>query len=310
MLATMTRKNDAVVNDLAGTDLGAPLDVLVRLLRSIPSESIDSDHLGTAPDQPLMGEEGLMPRLNDAAATPIFPGSISGLLPEEVYVFARGTDPSQPIRMGQVGWGKKCHVITDRFKHLLEALPGRRSEFYPVSVVYRDPHETAELGGGEVVRDRHWLWFCYAIHDLVDVPASRAVFRSASGIRLDLPTCPRVDYQIVGNMSWDGPPSLVLRGVPYQQDAAFHVLGLSSSTPFVSPDLVRALQRERETYPADMPKIVPAVLDRLRASQADMAVDAGTLASKPPLRIVGTDWIIRDGYDPPFYPERPHYAGA
>ncbi|MBB5713155.1 hypothetical protein [Sphingomonas xinjiangensis] len=296
--------------DLTGVALDAPLDVLITFVPSLSTESIDPDHLSDNPDQPITGEGTLIAKLDAAASAPAMPGSLQGLLPDDLFVFADGADSQQPVRFGRLGWGSKCHVVTERFKSVLEALPSSRSEFYPVSVVYRDPASLAELGGGEVVRGSHWIWYGYAVHDIIDVSASCATFHPTSQPRLDIPGNPVVAFHVVGGDPADGPRSLVLGQLPYAQDAAFHVLGWWSRAPFVAPSLMQALQRAGDGMRAWCPQFAPIVLDQRRAYVARMAVEAGKLSATPKLRIVGTEWFLPEEYRLTFFPARPFLAGG
>lgn len=281
--------------------LDAPLDILIKAHPLLATESIDPDHLSTDADRPVTGEGTLIVTLDAVASAPAMPGSLQGVLPDDLYVFANGSDPQQPIRFGRLGWGSKCYVVTDRFKSVVERMPGARSEFYPVSVVYRGLADSDELGGGDVVRGSHWIWYCYAVHDIIDVPASHATFQRTSQPRLDVPGYPEVAFDVVGGYPADGPPSIVLRATPYGEDAAFHILGWSSRTPFMAPDLVRALYYGEPDVRASSPLFAAVILDKRRAYAARVAVEAGKLAAMPPFRVLGTDWIIASDHAEPFY---------
>ena len=294
--------------DLTDVALDAPLDVLVKMVPSFGEETIDADLLSTQADDPVAANGRLLREFNATVSAPVMPGSLHGVLPVDLYVFAHGSDPRKPIRLGRLGWGSTCHVVTEPLKHILERMPGRRSEFYPVSVVYRDPDGAKLVGGGAVVRGLHWIWYCYAVHDLIDVPASRAVFETTSDRRLDVAGHPEVTYDVVQISPIHGLPSLVLRDIPYQEDAAFHVLGWWSRSPFVSPELIQLLHDASSSHPDMIPQLAPTILDAQRAYLSRSAVEAGKLAHKPPLRIAGTNWTMRDEYDLPFFPHRPHWA--
>lgn len=280
--------------------LDAPLDILIKAHPSLATESIDPDHLGTAADRPDTGRGSLMEALDALVSAPYMPGSLQGVLPDDLYVFAIGSDPQQPIRFGRLGWGSKCYVVTDHFKSVVERMPGARSEFYPISVVYRGVADSDELGGGDVIRGSHWIWYCYAIHDIIDVPASHATFQRTSAPRLDMPGHLEVAFDVVGAEPADG-PSIVLRATPYDEDAAFHILGWSSRAPFMAPDLVRALHYGEPDIRASSPRFASVILDKRRAYAARLAVKTGELAAMPPFRVLGTDWIIAGEHAQPFY---------
>jgi hypothetical protein len=287
--------------DSTNIALDAPLDILITAVPSLGTESIDPHHLGTAADKPDTGRGSLMEALDAVVSAPAMPGSLHGLLPDDLYVFAIGSDPQQPIRFGDLGWGYKCHVVTDRFKSVVEQMPGARSEFYPVSVVYRGLADSDELGGGDVVRGSHWIWYCYAVHDIIDVPASHAIFQRTSQPRLDVAGHPEVAFDVVGADPADGLTSIVLRATPYDEDAAFHILGWWSRAPFMAPDLVGALYYGEPDVRASSPRFASVILDKRRAYAARLAVKAGELTAMPPFRVLSTDWTIAGDDAQPFY---------
>lgn len=293
-------------------DLDTPIDVLMWTRGQGASDEpngpvgIAGSYLSRVPDVPsppdmLFGEELQSLLVGE------MPGSLRGRIPHELYVFSLGGNPDAPLDMAQLHFKRSMFVVSDRVKRVLETLTIRNSEFYPVSMVYSNKGNTSEdWGGGPVTHGTHWLWWCYATYDLIDVTHSQAVLHPKTQPNRALPGEPSVSYHKVGQEFRGPQPNVALKSIPYAESAAFMILGWPHAGMIVSPDFVEAFTRAGLIRPDGPVLINFTPLNGPRFDANEIAFDERGAPRKAPLRIFGTDILAADRYDPPFYSRRSH----
>lgn len=291
-------------------DLIEPIDVLMAIRGQIDSDDPDGpgslvmDQISRVPDFPP--PSGM--RFESELAQLTFgdmPGSLRGKMPDPLYVFSHGRNPDRPLDFAEFSISKSLYVVSTRVKHVLETLSLQNSEFYPVVMVYSDKEINSEdWGGGPVVADTHWLWWCFAVLDLVDAARTEAVFTPLAEPNRAAAGHPIVEYQHVGPLSRNQLARVVLKRAPYDACPVFKILGWSMVDTIVSPDLVSAFSAASLIDPDGPISIHPLPLDRSRYSKINVEYQYKRISSKPRLRIFGTHMTAADEYDPPFYARR------
>lgn len=106
----------------------------------------------------------------------------------------------------------------------------------------------------------------------------------------------------------NGPPNQVaLKRVPYEESAAFTILGWPSAPMIVSPAFGKAFTDAGLIDP-DGPVLIGVLpLDGPRYAKVNIDFRKKLISRKPPLRVFGTDIIAADSHDPPFHSSRSPY---
>ena len=295
-------------------DLDTPIDVLI----TTAGQKIDGDdthgpgslvatYLSRVPEYPAPKEMQFQVDL-ERLTFGHMPGSLQGEIPDPLYVYTRGENPNRPLDMAKVHYTKSLFVVSNKVKSILESLRIKNSEFYPVSMVYSTKGiNSDDWGGGAVVAGTHWLWWCFATFDLVDIANTEAVLTPQSEPNRALPDAPIVSFHHLGKAR-NGPQIRVsLQSVPYEHSAAFTILGWSSTDLIVSPAFVSAFTEKGLVDPDGPINFGPLPLDRSRYAQVEVDFSKNIIPRKPPLRIFGTSILVADRHDPPFHARRSPY---
>lgn len=293
-------------------DLFTPLDVLMTTRGQMPSDdpegpgSLVAAEIARVLDVPAPEGMRFMGELEQLKLGDM-PASLRGRLPDPLYVFSHGRSPEQPLHLALLHQGSHAlYVVSDRVKAILEGLPFRHSEFFPVSMVYSAHPTTSEhFGGGPVVAGTHWLWWCYATYDLVDVANTEAILTPLATPDQTRPGAPKIAYHHVGTRLNGPKPRVTLTHLPYAESAAFSILGWPNAGLTLSPALVRALTEANLVDPDGPILIWPHPLDGPRFDR--LTSTSSRYPRKPPLRIAGTDILAADRHDPPFHARRPSF---
>ncbi len=266
--------------------------------------SLVMNRLWLAPDYPASSDQRFEDQL-EVLTLGAMPGSLKGRMPEELYVFSRGNTPDKPLDMAQFSYTKSLFVVSNKIKQIIQGLPIKNSEFYPVSMVYSNKGADPDVwGGGQVVSNTHWLWWCYAVYDLVDVECTQALLTPQTEPNRAISKDPLVDFHHIGRRRSSPPITVGLKYVPYEESAAFRILGWSSADMIVSPAFVNALTASGLVYP-DGPILISALpLDGPRYAKIKVDFSKKLIPLKPPLRIFGTNIITADYNDLPFVSRR------
>jgi hypothetical protein len=291
-------------------DLDTPVDVIMTTIGEvIESEpdgpgSLVNTYVARSPEVTISPHERFSADL-ERMTNGYLPGSLGGKLPDPLYVFSTGSNPDRPLEFAKLFWAKGLFVVSTRVKKILESLTIKSSEFYPVSMVYSNKGVNSEdYRGGPIVAGSHWLWWCYATYDLVDVANTRARITRLSEPDQAQVGQPIIDFHHIGRDPRGPPITVALNSAPYDESAAFSVLGWAGANLVLSPAFVDAFMKAGLLRPDGSVLISPTPLDGVRAAQVNAAFQRKLIPYKPPLRVFGTNILAADQYDPPFYSVR------
>lgn len=295
------------------SDLRIPIDVLMTTQGQRICDDPDGPgslvmhYLSRVPEYPAPQNMQFQAEL-EVLTLGEMPGSLQGKIPEPLYVFSRGSKPEKPLEMARVGYTSSLFVVSDRVKCILDTLPIKNSEFFPVSMVYSTKAVNSEdWGGGPVVAGTHWLWWCYATFDLVDVANTEAVLTPLAEPNRAQPEAPIVQFHHIGKAQNKLPVKVALQRAPYIESAAFTILGWRTSGMIVSPNFVKAFT-EANLIDPDGPILIGALpLDGPRHAKVSIDFRKKLIPCKPPLRVFGTEILAADSHDPPFHSSRSPY---
>lgn len=292
------------------TDLTPPIDVLMTTQGQNISDEPDGPgslvmhHLSRVSECPVPQDMQFQAEM-EMLTRGDMPGSLQGKLPNLLYVFSRGRNPDKPLEMAKVGYTKSLFVVSNRVKIVLETLTLKNSEFYPVSMVYSNKGVNSEdWGGGPVIAGTHWLWWCYATFDLVDVENTEAILTPMAEPNRALPGNPSVQFHHIGRVRNGPPPKVALKNAPYEESAAFTILGWPSAPMIVSPAFGEAFADAGLIDPAGPISIGVLPLDGPRYAKVNVDFQKKLIARKPLLRVFGTDIVAADRHEPPFHSSR------
>ncbi|MCW6532501.1 hypothetical protein NED98_19810 [Sphingomonas sp. MMSM20] len=296
----------------AQMDLDSPIDVLMTTRGQSPCDdpngpgSLAAAYLARVPEYPAPREQQFQAEL-EMLTRGYMPGSLTGKIPNPVYVFSRGKTPDNPLEMAKIHYTKSLFVVSNRVKKVLETIPLMNSEFYPVSMVYSTKGVNSEdYGGGPVVAGTHWMWWSFATFDLVDVSNTDAVLTPLVEENHALPDKPMARFYHVGG-ELNGKIKVALKDAPYLQSAAFTILGWPRADMVVSPEFVKAFTEAGLVDPDGPIPIGVLPLDETRYPRLDIEFRKGLIPRKPLLRIFGTNIFAIDRHDPPFHASRSPY---
>jgi len=297
----------------AQMDLDSPVDVLMTTRGQFASDDPDGPgsfvdaYLSRVPEYPAPRNQQFQAEL-EVLTLGYMPGSLKGKVPDQIYVFSRGKTPDNPLEMSKVHYTKSLFVVSDKVKRVLETLSIRNSEFYPVSMVYSVKGVNSEdYGGGPVVAGTHWLWWCYSTLDLIDSERTEAALTPMMEPNRALDSSPMVSFHHVGKVQHKLPIKAALKRVPYDECAAFTILGWAAADMIISPALARAFTEAGLIDPEGPVRIGVLPPDGLQYAKINEDFRKGLIHRKPPLRVFGTDIIAADSEDPPFHASRSPY---
>lgn len=297
----------------AQMDLDRPIDVLMTTRGQFISEDPDGPgslvdaYLARVPEYPAPREQQFQAEL-ELLTLGYMPGSLKGKIPNPLYVFSRGRTPEKPLEIAKVHYTSSLFVVSDRVKKILETLPLKNSEFYPVSMVYSTKGvDSDNCGGGPVVAGTHWLWWCFATLDLVDTERSEASLTPMSEPNKALAGSPLMSFYHLGKIQHKFPVKAVLKRAPYNECAAFTILGWAAAGMVISPAFAKAFTEAGLVDPEGPLRIGVLPLDGPRYAKSNEDFRKGLISRKPPLRIYGTDILAADSEDPPFHASRSPY---
>lgn len=297
----------------AQMDLDSPIDVLMTTRGQFPSDDPDGPsslvdaYLSRVPEYPAPRDQQFQAEL-EVLTLSYIPGSLKGKIPDPLYVFSRGKTPDNPLEMAKVHYTKSLFVVSTKIKEVLETLPLKNSEFYPVSMVYSAKGVNSEdYGGGPVVAGTHWLWWCYSTLDLIDPERTEAALTPMAEPNKALDGSPMVSFHHVGKVQHKFPIKAALKSVPYDECAAFTILGWAAADMIISPAFVKAFTKAGLIDPEGPVRVGVLPLDAPRYAKVNDEFRRGLIPRKPVLRVFGTNILAVDSEDPPFHASRSSY---